>query len=94
MAWEKHELEVLIAQRRFYLNWIADLEAGKDPLTIHRVLGEPVDDRAESLERWRRNVAEIEAILRANGIDPDANSGLVSAPAQITDQGAQSLMLG
>lgn len=65
MAWSQRELEAFESMHRFYLEWIADLEAGKQTVT-HRILGEVIDDRQESLDRYRRNADELRAILDAS----------------------------
>jgi len=65
MAWSNVELDRLESMREFYLEWIKDIEEGNDErLTQRREYGVPVDDREETLERYRRNVTEIEAILK------------------------------
>ena len=66
MTWSRRELEAFEAMRQFYLKWIADIEAGKETVT-YRILGNVVDDRQETLDRYRRNAAELKAILDANG---------------------------
>lgn len=64
MAWSNDELDRLESTRGFYLEWIKDIEEGNDErLSQRREYGVPIDDREETLERYRRNVAEIEAIL-------------------------------
>lgn len=65
MAWSNVELDRLESMREFYLEWIKDIEEGNDErLTQRQEYGVPVDDREETLERYRRNVTEIEAILK------------------------------
>lgn len=65
MAWSNVELDRLESMREFYLEWIKDIEEGNDErLTQRREYGVPVDDREETLERYRRNVTEIGAILK------------------------------
>lgn len=68
MAWTSAELAALEEAHGFYSKWIEDLESGNDEyLVTHRVLGVIVDDRDETLARYKRNVAELEEILKANG---------------------------
>jgi hypothetical protein len=65
MAWSDVELDRLEFMRGFYLEWIKDIEEGNEErLTQRREYGVPVDDRDDTFERYRRNVAEIEAILK------------------------------
>lgn len=71
MAWTAEQLESLKAARVFYLDWIADIEAGKDPLVTRMEAGKRVDDQAEAVARYRRNVDELEAILTENGVEFD-----------------------
>jgi hypothetical protein len=48
--------------RDFYRAWIADIEAGKET-TTRRVLGKVIDNRVETLERYRRNADELDGYL-------------------------------
>lgn len=68
MAWQQEQLQKLVMSREFYLEWIADIEGGKDPIVTRREMGKVVDDIQERLERYRRNVQEIETILSENEV--------------------------
>ena len=70
MTWSQQQLDAFREMRQFYIQWIADIEAG-NPTVTHRVLGEIVDDRDETLTRYHRNVAEIEEILAAEARSKD-----------------------
>lgn len=72
MDWTPEQLESLKASRIFYLEWIADIEAGRDPLVTRTIAGKRVIDHGEQIDRYRRNVDEIEAILGVNGVEFDA----------------------
>ena len=64
LAFEPWELKVLEEQRRIYLKWISDIEAGTDEyLAKQWEYGRLIDDRAESLARYKENVAEIERLF-------------------------------
>ncbi len=62
MAWTEQELNAFRTMRDFYRKWIADIEAGNGT-TTRRVLGEVVDDQAETLERFKRNADELDGYL-------------------------------
>lgn len=62
MVWSEQQLSAFRTMRDFYRSWIADLEAGRETTTM-RVLGEVVDDREASLDRYRRNADELDRYL-------------------------------
>lgn len=62
MAWTEQELNAFRTMRDFYRAWIADIEAGKET-TTRRILGEVVDDPAETLARYKRNADELDGYL-------------------------------
>lgn len=68
MAWSKDELNLMAAMGKMYRQWIADMEAGNaEYIAERRVLGVRVDDRDETLARFKENADEIDAILEAAG---------------------------
>jgi hypothetical protein len=62
MAWTEQELDAFRTMRDFYRSWIADIEAGNET-TTRRVLGEVVDDRDDTLQRYKRNADELDGYL-------------------------------
>lgn len=72
MAWTEEEPGTLLEQRLVYRRWIRDIETGNDSyMAEQRELGEIVED-PDRLDRYRRNVAEIEQILTLSGVPFDA----------------------
>lgn len=71
MVWTKAQLDDFQQMRKYYIQWAAEIEAGKPGVTT-KVLGVLVDDHSEALARYRRNADELERILKESGAPLDA----------------------
>jgi hypothetical protein len=70
MAFDQKVIDHLRQERDWYVERVAEVKSGTYPVE-HRILGEVVDDRAETLERFERIVENIDALLHGAG-NPDA----------------------
>ena len=71
MPLNKHDIEHLLRERGWYLERLAEVQAGAYGVE-RRQGGEIIDERHETGRRFADIIYSIDKVLEIEGIDPDA----------------------